>query len=110
MVCKLRKSLYGLKKAPQQWYYKFDSFMAEQGYHTFHSNHCVYFKRLVNESYIIPLLYLDDMLIVGSNMQQINELKQKLERSFAMKDLGVAKKILGMRITWNRKNRTLNLS
>ena len=79
--------------------------MAEQGYHRCHSDHCVYFKRLDNGTYIILLLYVDDMLVVGSNMQQINELKQKLARSFAMKDLGATKKILGMSITQHRKNR-----
>ena len=77
--------------------------MAEQGYHRCHSDHCVYFKILDNGSYIILLLYVDEMLVDGSNMQQINELKQKLARSFAMKDLGAAKKILGMRIIWDRK-------
>lgn len=84
--------------------------MDEQGYHRCHSDHCVYFKRLDNGSYIIMLLYVDDMLVDGSNMQQINELKQKLARSFSMEDLGVAKKILGMQIIQDRENRTLNLS
>ena len=84
--------------------------MAEQGYHRCHSNHYVYFKRLDNGSYIILLLYVDDMLVAGSNMQQINELNQKLARSFSMKDLGATKKILGIRITRDMKNRTLNLS
>ena len=55
-------------------------------------------------------LYVDDMLIVGSNMQEINVLKGKLANSFAMKDLGAAKQILGMRITRRRKNRKLTLS
>jgi hypothetical protein len=50
------------------------------------------------------------MLIAGSNMKDINLLKKKLANSFAMKDLGVAKKILGMRITRDRKNRKLTLS
>ena len=49
------------------------------------------------------LLYVDDMLVAGSNMQEINVLKRKLENSFAMKDLGAAKQILGMRITRDRK-------
>ena len=84
--------------------------MAKQGYRRCHSDHCVYFKRLDNGSYIILLLHVDDMLVAGSTMPQINELKQKLERSFSMKDLGATKKILGMRITQDRKNRTLNLS
>ena len=43
------------------------------------------------------------MLVAGSNMKDINVLKKKLANSFAMKDLGVAKKILGMRITRDRK-------
>ena len=84
--------------------------MAEQGYHRCHYDHCVYFKRLDNGSYIILLLYVDDMLVARSNMQHINELKQKLARLFAMKDLDVAKQILGMRISWDMKNRTSTLS
>ena len=56
------------------------------------------------------LLYVDDMLVPGSNMQDINVLKKKLDNSFAMKDLGVAKKILGMRITRDMKNHKLTMS
>jgi hypothetical protein len=80
-------------------------FITKQGYNICHSDHCVYFKRLENVSYIILLLYVDDMLVVGSNMQDINVLKKKLANSFGMKDLCVAKKNLGMRITRDRKNR-----
>ena len=50
------------------------------------------------------------MLVAGYNMQDINVLKRKLAKSFVMKDLGVAKKILGMRITRDGKNRKLTLS
>jgi hypothetical protein len=103
LVCRLKKSLYGLKKDPRQWYLKFDGFMIEQGYSRCHSDHCVYFKRLENGSYIILLLYVDGMLVVGSNMQDINVLKKKLANSFAMKDLGAEKKILDMRIKRDRK-------
>ena len=65
--------------------------MVEQGYKICHSDYCIYFKKLGNGSYIIMLLYFDGMLVVRSNMQHINELKKKLENSFAMKDLGVEK-------------------
>jgi hypothetical protein len=68
LVCRLKKILYGLKQAPIQWYLKFDRFMTEQGYSRFHSDHCVYFKKLENGSFIIFLLYVDDMLVAGSNM------------------------------------------
>jgi len=110
LVCRLKKSLYGLKQAPRQWYLKFDKFMSEQGYTRCHSDHCVYLKKENDGSYIIFLLYVDDMLVAGSNMQEINVLKRKLANSFAMKDLGAAKQILGMRITRDRKNRKLTLS
>jgi hypothetical protein len=58
----------------------------------------------------ILLLYVDDMLIARSNMQDINVLKKKLANSIAMKDLGAAKKILGTRITRDMKNHKLTLS
>ena len=76
--------------------------MIEQGYDRCHSDHCVYFKRLDNGRYIILLLY--DMLIAGSNMQDMNVLKIKLAKSFAMKDLGAVKQILGMRIIRDKTN------
>jgi len=98
------------QQSPRQWYLKFDRFMKEQGYSTCHSDHCIYFKRLENGIYIILLLYVDDMLVTGSNMQDINILKKKLANSFVMKDLGVAKKILGMRITRDIKSCKLTLS
>nr|KYP56908.1 Retrovirus-related Pol polyprotein from transposon TNT 1-94 [Cajanus cajan] len=53
-------------------------------------------------SYIILLLYVDDMLVTGSNMDEINKLKAKLFEEFEMKDLGAVKQILGMNISRNR--------
>jgi hypothetical protein len=52
-------------------------------------------------------LYVDDILVARSNIHDINVLKRKLDNSFAMKDLGAAKKILGMRITRDKKNHKL---
>ena len=49
--------------------------MHEHGYNRCHSDHCVYFKRLDDDSYIILCLYVDDMLVVGSNMDHIKGLK-----------------------------------
>ena len=48
--------------------------MTGQGYDRCHSDHYVYFKRLDNKRYIILLLYVDDMLIAGSNTHDINVL------------------------------------
>ncbi|KAE8680896.1 hypothetical protein F3Y22_tig00111366pilonHSYRG00299 [Hibiscus syriacus] len=106
---RLKKSLYGLKQAPRQWYKKFDSFMSSSGFTICQVDHCCYIKRFDN-SFIILLLYVDDMLVAVSDMQEIIYLKQKLSKQFAMKDLGAAKHILGMRIKRNTKSRTLMLS
>ena len=76
----LKKRLYGLKQAPRQWLLKFDKFMKEQGYDRCHSDHYVYSKRIGNGRYIIFLLYVDDMLIAGSNIHGINVLKMKLAK------------------------------
>jgi hypothetical protein len=65
--------------------------MTEQGYSRCHSDHCVYFKRIENGSYIIFLLYVDDMLVAGSNMQDINVLKKKLANSFVDEGFGCCK-------------------
>ncbi|KAL6334618.1 hypothetical protein AAG906_019470 [Vitis piasezkii] len=77
LVCKLRKSLYSLKQAPRQWYKKFDSFMHIIGFKRCEVDHCCYVKSFDN-SYIILLLYVDDMPIVGSSIEKINNLKKQL--------------------------------
>ncbi|GMP45292.1 hypothetical protein CsSME_00013869 [Camellia sinensis var. sinensis] len=107
-ACKLRKSLYGLKQAPRQCYKKFDGFMCSSGFTRCQADHCCYFKRF-DKSYIILLLYVDDMLIAGSNIEEIKRLKKLLSDQFEMKDLGVANKILGMRIHRDKANGTLML-
>lgn len=56
-------------------------------------DHCYYIKRFDN-SYIILLLYVDDMLVIGSSMQKINNLKDMLSKEFKMKDLGVQSRFL----------------
>lgn len=104
MVCRLRKSLYGLKQAPRQWYKKFDSFMTAQEYRRTTADQCVYVKKFSDGNFIILLLYVDDMLIVGHDSMKIEKLKKELGKSFAMKDLGPVKQILGMKITRDKQN------
>ena len=73
-VCKLSKSLYGLKQAPKQWHEKFDSYMIESDYKSNEYDKCIYSKSW-NNLHVIISLYVDDMLIFGSNMHVINETK-----------------------------------
>ena len=63
-----------------------------------------------NDDFVILLLYVDDILIVSINVSRIDRLKKQLSKSFAMKDLGPAKKILGIRIERDRELMKMYLS
>jgi hypothetical protein len=73
-------------------------------------DHCVYFHRFSDGSYIYLLLYVDDMLVACKNKVEINRLKSQLSSEFEMKDLGEAKKILGMKIARDRVKGTVQLT
>ena len=73
-------------------------------------NHCVFVKKFVDNDFIILLLYADDMLIVGQNTSKIDNPNKERSKSFAMKDLGPVKQIIGMKICHDRKSRKLWLS
>jgi hypothetical protein len=109
LVCRLNKSLYGLKQSPRQWYRRFDSFMISHGFKRSDYDSCVYLK-IVNGSTIYLLLYVDDMLIAAKDKSEIAKLKAQLNLEFEMKDLGAAKKILGVEIIRDRKSGMLYLS
>lgn len=109
-VCKLKKSLYGLTQAPRQWYKKFESFMGKHGYIKTTSDHCVFMKKFSSDDFVILLIYVDGMLIIGNNASRITSLKRELTKSFAMKDLGTASQILGLKIIRDRKTKRLWLS
>ena len=109
-VCKLIKSLYGLKQSPRQWYKRFDAFVTAHGLTNSSYDSCVYFKKCDDGSILYLLLYVDDMLIAAKDMGEIQKVKDLLNSEFDMKDLGAAKKILGMEIIRDRKARKLYLS
>ncbi|GKA47326.1 retrovirus-related pol polyprotein from transposon TNT 1-94 [Tanacetum coccineum] len=96
-VCRLVKSLYGLKQAPKQWHQKFDHTMFDSGFKINEFYKCVYEKD-TNSEYVILCLYVDDMLIVGSNDKMIKSTKDMLKSKFDMKDICLADVILGIKI------------
>ena len=110
IVYRLKKSLYGLKQSPRQWYKRFDSYMIQIGYNRCEYDCYVYVHILEECSYIFLLLYVDDMLIFAKSMCEVNKLKSLLHKEFEMKNLGAAKNIMGMEIRRDRKARKLWLS
>ena len=110
MVCKLKKSLYGLKQSLRQWYKRFDSYMIRIGYKRCEYDCCVYVKSLDDGSSIFLLLYADHMMITTKSMSEVNKLKILLSREFDMKDLSATKKILKIEIRRDKALRRLWLS
>jgi hypothetical protein len=110
LVCKLKKSFFGLKQSPRQWYKNFDSYMVKIAYLKCEYDYCVYVRSLDDDSHIFLLLYVDDMLIAARSMKKVNKLKALLSKEFDMKDLGAAKQVLGMEICRDRDARKLGLS
>ncbi|KAH9687674.1 hypothetical protein KPL70_014852 [Citrus sinensis] len=109
-VCQLKKSLYGLKQSPRQWYLRFDEFMQLHEFIKCSYDCCVYYKTIKDGLYIYLLLYVDDMLVACKDREEIDKLKVLLNSEFEMKDLGYARKILGMEIRRNRSKGIMFLS
>jgi hypothetical protein len=108
-VCKLLKSLYGLKEAPKQWHKKFDTTLTGVGFAVNEADRCVYYRHGGGQS-IILCLYVDDILIFGTNIDIINEVKSFLSKSFDMKDLGEANIILNIKLIKKGSGITLSQS
>ena len=86
-VCRLHKSIYGLKQAPHAWFDKFTAHLSTIGFHASSADPSLFVWHYSN-SFIILLLYVDDILITGNNYVTLHLLIQQLASAFAMKDLG----------------------
>jgi Reverse transcriptase (RNA-dependent DNA polymerase) len=96
-VCRLKKSLYGLKQSPPAWFDRFRKAMVGMGYQQTNTDHTVFFKR--HEAHITVLaVYVDDMIISGNDEGEIALLKRKLGKKFEVKDLGQLRYFLGIEI------------
>ncbi len=96
-VCELKKSLYGLKISPKKWYEKFKDEILKLGFTTYPFQPCLFFWRN-QSSFVIVGLYVDDLLIVGNNLNKIKNIKVNLNKVFEMVDLKEPKLFLGIEI------------
>eukprot|EP00253_Pinus_taeda_P034312 PITA_34312 len=109
LVCRLKKSLYGLKQAPQAWYAKMYSFLLESGFSRCHSDNTVYTKK-VFKSLIILVLYVDDLIVTGSDPNLINHVNSSLKKKFEMTDLGHLHYFLGLQVLQSKEGISLSQS
>ncbi|KAL0322487.1 UNVERIFIED_CONTAM: Retrovirus-related Pol polyprotein from transposon RE1 [Sesamum angustifolium] len=96
-VCKLKRSLYGLKQASQQWNLELTTKLLGFGFHQSPHDHCLFVKRS-DKHFLALLVYVDDILFTGSSISNIDEVKAYLDHLFTIKDLGPAKYFLGLQL------------
>eukprot|EP00253_Pinus_taeda_P008972 PITA_08972 len=109
LVCRLKKSLYGLKQAPRAWYAKMDSFLLESGFSRCYYDNTVYTKKVGN-SLIILVLYVDDLILTGSDPNLINHVKSSLKKKIEMTDLGHLHYFLGLQVLQSKEGISLSQS
>ena len=98
LLCKLNRSIYGLKQASGSWNIRFDQAIKSYGFEQCPDESCVY--RRHNGSVVLFLvLYVDDILLIGNDVTVLSIVKVWLNSQFQMKDLGEASHILGIKLT-----------
>ena len=95
---KLLKSLYGLKQAPRNWHKLVVDLIKSMGFKQCVLDNCLFVKHIGTEIYLISL-YVDDILIAGTDLQEVKRIKQQFTDRFEMKDMGELNYYLGMKIT-----------
>ncbi|GJV10853.1 putative RNA-directed DNA polymerase [Tanacetum coccineum] len=96
-VCRLKKSLYGLKQAPRQWNAKLTHTLIEHGFKQSKSDYSL-FTKSEKGSFIVLLVYVDDIIVTGNNVDSIESFKKFLKTKFQIKDLGKLKYFLGIEV------------
>ena len=109
MVCKLKRSIYGLKQASRSWNIRIDQAIKSFGFEQNLDEPCVY-KRHQDKVVIFLVLYVDDILLIGIDVGVMSLVKIWLSGQFDIKNLGEASYILGIKLCRDRKNRILGLS
>ena len=101
-MCRLHNSLYGLKQASRQWFAKFSTAIQVAGFVQSKADYSL-FTRRKGKSFTALLIYVDDILITGNDVNAILTLKQFLYSHFWIKDLGNLKYFLGIEVSRSKK-------
>ena len=97
MVCKLKKSLYGLKQSSRAWFGRFSEVVVDFGLQRCGVDHSVFYRHS-SAGRILLVVYVDDIVITGDDSKGIQELKLFLQKQFQTKDLGQLRYFLGIEV------------
>ncbi|CAH9133855.1 unnamed protein product, partial [Cuscuta epithymum] len=96
-VCRLKKSLYGLRQAPRCWFAKLTASLKQYGFRQSYSDYSL-FTMHQGSAQLYVLIYVDDLIIAGNDCGAISRFKSYLHKCFHMKDLGILKYFLGIEV------------
>jgi hypothetical protein len=105
-VCKLLKSLYGLKQASRKWYEKLTSILLQQNYTQASADHSLFIKK-TDSSFTVLLVYVDDIILAGNSLVEFQHIKSILHSTFKIKDLGQLKYFLGLEVAHSKQGISL---
>ena len=95
-MCKLQRSIYGLVQASRSWNIRFVKVIKAYGFIQTYGEACIY-KKVSRSSVAFLILYVDDILLMGNDIEFLESVKAYLNKCFSMKDLGEAAYILGIK-------------
>lgn len=105
--CKLNKSIYGLKQSGRLWYEKLCSKLTQLGFTSNNADSCLFYNKRTD---VIITVYVDDLLLISTDLKEISKVKADLTTVFLMKDLGIARYILGIEINYDRVHQYAQIS
>ncbi|NDA63213.1 MAG: hypothetical protein EBX50_14410 [Chitinophagia bacterium] len=109
LVCRLQKTIYGLKQSPRAWNKKLHGELCKLGFTRCEADHSVYCKR-DEQGLVFLLVYVDDIIIISDGKAAMQACKDALSRTFTMTDLGETNHFLGMEMHRDRQARLIYLN
>ncbi|KAK9044876.1 hypothetical protein V6N11_058767 [Hibiscus sabdariffa] len=107
-VCKLNKSLYGLKQSPRAWFERFTAIVLKNGYKQSLADHTLFIKVNSIHKRTILIVYVDDIILTGDDEMEISNFKKFLNKEFEIKDLGKLRYFLGMEVARSKDKLVIN--
>jgi transposase InsO family protein len=108
-VCRLKKSLYGLKQAARCWYKELNAFLTSEGFTAHPLDPCLFTRVDAEGKLIMVLVYVDDLVLAADERRHLDAFKQRLSSRFDIKDLGSIKYYLGIEVEREREHKIMRL-
>ena len=105
-ICKLQWSICGLVQASRSWNIRFDELIKAYGFIHTYGEACIY-KKVSESSVAFLILYVDDILLIGNDIEFLDSIKGYLNKSFSKQDLGEAAYTLSIKIYLDRSRRLI---